>query len=239
MEALLPTGLIEFTVFGEPVPKGSMRAFTRRKAGVVVGVGVAPGNEKRSGEWKARVHAAAQAVAAQGTTTRPGPTPMLDGPVCMIARFWLTKPVSAPKRRRTWPMRKPDLDKLLRGLLDPLVGVLIADDARVISIVATKDYVPEGGRPGVDVRLWPVDAEIERGGGPDKASPGVRAGERIEGATPASERGREGGITPAPSRVSIGGAEGWPGAWTRSTTSWSRSAGDRRRSRPSASSTTG
>jgi len=152
MEALLPTGMIEFNVYGEPVPKGSMRAFTRRKAGVVVGVGVAPGNEKRTGEWKARVHAAAQAQADAGVA-------MLDGPAILIARFWLTKPTSAPKRRRTWPMRKPDLDKLLRGLLDPLVGVLIADDARIVSIVTTKDYVPEGGRPGVDVRLWPVDVD--------------------------------------------------------------------------------
>ncbi len=143
---------VRFTVYGEPVPKGSKSAFPIRKAGVLTGrVAVVEGKTKRQSEWRARVHAAAQAQADAGA-------PMLDGAVHLIARFWLTRPKSEPKRRRTYPVRKPDLDKLLRGLLDPMTGVLIADDARIVSLVATKDYVREGGRPCAEVELYPLVA---------------------------------------------------------------------------------
>ena len=47
--------------------------------------------------------------------------------------FTLPKPSSAPKRRRTWPMRKPDLSKLARSTEDALVDAgLLADDARIV-----------------------------------------------------------------------------------------------------------
>lgn len=147
------TGAITFTVYGEPVPKGSKSAFAIRKGGVLTGkVAMVEGNKKRQSEWKARVHTAAQLAAGNGAQ-------LFDGPVHLAVHFWLTKPVSAPKRRRTWPIRKPDIDKLLRGLLDPLTGVLLADDARIVSLQATKDYVADGGRPGADVVLWLLPEE--------------------------------------------------------------------------------
>lgn len=148
MEDMRPAGFVSFTVYGDPVPKGSMRAFSRKKDGVVVGVGVAPGNEKRAKDWTGRVHAAAQLAGRDGA-------PMLEGPLHIIVHFWLTKPKSAPKRR-TWPAKRPDLDKLVRGLLDPLTGVLFVDDAQIVSIVATKEYAEHGRQPGCDVNLWPV-----------------------------------------------------------------------------------
>jgi Endodeoxyribonuclease RusA len=72
--------------------------------------------------------------------------------------FYLPKPSSAPKRRRTWPDRKPDLSKLLRAIEDPMNGVLIADDARIVEfcrlekVYAGDDDVDQ--RPRAEVRLW-------------------------------------------------------------------------------------
>jgi Holliday junction resolvase RusA-like endonuclease len=36
--------------------------------------------------------------------------------------FTLKKPRSAPKRRPSWPDRRPDIDKLLRSTFDALVS---------------------------------------------------------------------------------------------------------------------
>jgi Holliday junction resolvase RusA-like endonuclease len=47
--------------------------------------------------------------------------------------FTMPKPLSAPKTRRTWPMRTPDLSKLLRSTEDALTTAGIwRDDARVV-----------------------------------------------------------------------------------------------------------
>lgn len=146
---------ISLRVFGDPVPKGSKSAFPIRKGGVLTGrVAVVEGKTKRQSEWRARVLAAAQGAAESGA-------PMLDGPIALAARFRLRRPVSEPKRHRTWPVRKPDLDKLLRGLLDPLTGVLIADDARIVAIEAAKDWVAPDEQPGVEVELYQVSEGVE------------------------------------------------------------------------------
>jgi len=150
MEALEQPGTVSFTVFGEPVSKGNKSAFAIRKGGVLTGkVAVVEGKNKRLPEWTARVHAAAQAAARDGA-------PLLEGPLSMAAHFRMTRPKSAPKRRRVWPAKRPDLDKLLRGVLDPLTGILFVDDAQIVSLVASKDYVADGEQPGVTVMLWPL-----------------------------------------------------------------------------------
>jgi Holliday junction resolvase RusA-like endonuclease len=78
------------------------------------------------------------------------------------AVFTLRRPSSAPKRRRVWPVnaRSGDLDKLVRGVLDPLHGFVFTDDAQVVSIAAAKVYPGEGDdalpSPGVVIRISAV-----------------------------------------------------------------------------------
>jgi Holliday junction resolvase RusA-like endonuclease len=72
--------------------------------------------------------------------------------------FTLAKPRSAPKRRRTWPDRRPDLDKLSRTVLDSLTSAgAIEDDGRVIAIRAAKTFPGECPEaldvPGVRIRI--------------------------------------------------------------------------------------
>lgn len=102
--------MIRFTVFGIPAPKGSKRALPiRRKDGSLAGINVVEGKTDRQKDWSRRVEAIVQELAAGGS-------PLLDGPLGLVVRFCLPKPGSAPKRRRTWPDRKPDLSKLLRAM---------------------------------------------------------------------------------------------------------------------------
>jgi len=58
--------------------------------------------------------------------------------------------------------RRPDLDKLLRGLLDALQGVLVRDDAQIVSIEACKRFASEGESPGVIVEIVKCNGEVSK-----------------------------------------------------------------------------
>lgn len=113
-------GALRIVVYGVPAPQGS-----KRFVGVRGGRGVMVESSKRVKPWRESVKAAAIDV-------RNG-APPLDGPLVLRMVFTLPKPASAPKTRRTYPMRKPDLSKLTRSTEDALTDSgLIADDARIV-----------------------------------------------------------------------------------------------------------
>jgi Holliday junction resolvase RusA-like endonuclease len=146
MEALLPAGIVEFTVYGTPAPKGSKSAFAIRKGGVLTGRTVL--TERSSGaqrEWTQRVREVIQG--------RSAGYPLIEGPLHVELRFSVPKPKSA-RKSVVWPAKRPDLDKLSRLLLDAMTGCFYVDDSQVCSMIVTKHY---GIRPGVDVRLWPLE----------------------------------------------------------------------------------
>lgn len=139
----LPPPDVAFTVFGIPAPKGSKRAFAVGGRAMVV-----DDNKPALRDWTRQVNDVVQGLAERGAAT-------LDEPVHVTVRFYMPKPKSAPKRRRTWPDRKPDLDKLIRALLDPMVKTrILADDARVVELSAEKDYPTDGDRPRAEVMVW-------------------------------------------------------------------------------------
>lgn len=81
-------------------------------------------------------------VKAAGLAARNGTLP-LDGPLVVRMVFTLRKPASAPKRRRTWPMRKPDVSKLARSTEDALTDAgVIADDARIVEYTRLAKVFP-------------------------------------------------------------------------------------------------
>lgn len=111
-----------FFVLGNPAPQGSKRH---------VGRGVMVESCKRLPAWRDSIVWAA--VQARGTNAP------LDGPIRCTMVFTLPKPASAPKKRRTWPDKKPDLSKLIRGVEDALVDSgIIVDDARIVDFGRTR-----------------------------------------------------------------------------------------------------
>ena len=82
----------------------------------------------------------------------------MEGPLWCRIVFTLPKPKSAPKRLRTWPNKKPDLDKLLRATFDALtLAGVWCDDAQVVSCHVTKRYPGEGAdalnTPGAFIQI--------------------------------------------------------------------------------------
>jgi Holliday junction resolvase RusA-like endonuclease len=151
----LPPPALEFCVYGIPAPKGSKRAFAVRKGGQLTGrVAVVDDSKPALRDWTAAINAAVQDLAGKGA-------PKLEGPLEMVVSFYLPKPASAPKRRRVWPGKKPDLSKLLRAIEDPMIGVLIRDDAQFIRIDASKHYAEDqelDQRARATVMIWETEA---------------------------------------------------------------------------------
>ena len=117
---------IRFTVYGDPLPKGSTRAFVPKGWTRPIITSATKGLKG----WEQKIAAAAQ-LKADGT--------LLTGPVRLALSFYLVRPKSLPKRA-VLHTKRPDLDKLVRGAADALIGVLLKDDAQAISIHASKHY---------------------------------------------------------------------------------------------------
>jgi crossover junction endodeoxyribonuclease RusA len=60
-------------------------------------------------------------------------------PVRVLVEFFIAKGDSIPKKR-LYPSVKPDVDKLLRAVLDSLTGVAFHDDGQVVEISGWKNY---------------------------------------------------------------------------------------------------
>ena len=129
--------VIRFQVRGLPVPQGSTRAW------VLHGKPVITSSAKGLNTWRRLVADVAQDYA---------PTEPWEGPVGIELHFGIPKPKSAPKKKRVWPDKRPDLDKLTRAVLDALTYVVFADDSQVVELQASKDY----GAPGVAVEVHRV-----------------------------------------------------------------------------------
>ena len=118
---------LQFDVPGVPQPQGSTTSFLR--GGKVVTTSA----NKQLRPWR-------DAVCWHAREARAG-APQFAGPVIVSVIFWLPRPAghfgkkgllpSAPPH----PYRKPDLDKLLRGVFDALseAGVW-RDDAQVVGL---------------------------------------------------------------------------------------------------------
>lgn len=139
--------MIEIIAYGSPAPQGSKRH---------VGNGVMIESSKKVKPWREDVKLAALAV-------RNGAAP-LDCPLRVRMVFTVPKPASAPKRKRTWPCRMPDLSKLIRSTEDALTNAGIwRDDARVVEYGRTAKVYPGEDpesleAPGVRIVIASIEA---------------------------------------------------------------------------------
>ena len=118
---------VAFSVFGVAQTKGSARAFVRGGRAVVTS------DNPSLAKWESVVRSECQRVIEADPR-------LFDGAVQVTVTFHLPRPASVSVRKRPHPITRPDLDKACRGIIDPLNGVLIRDDAQVVAIIARKVY---------------------------------------------------------------------------------------------------
>jgi crossover junction endodeoxyribonuclease RusA len=120
-------GQVSFFAAGIPQPKGSTKAFMPKGARFPV---VTSDNTKLK-PWGDTVKIMAQQNAPNG-----GPW---SGPIAVHLIFHMPRPKSLP-RKVLHHLKKPDTDKLIRGILDALKGVFYVDDSQVVEVFARKVY---------------------------------------------------------------------------------------------------
>lgn len=132
---------LSFSVSGLPAPSGSRRIVPIRRADGSQTYRLVA--DRRVSDWIAAVRAeAARAMAGQ---------PPWDGPIRVDLEFRFPRPLAHYRggRRGTDRLRpdapklvvkRPDLDKLARAVLDALTGVVWLDDAQVARLSAWKYY---------------------------------------------------------------------------------------------------
>jgi Holliday junction resolvase RusA-like endonuclease len=145
---VLAEPVMRIVVRGTPAPQGSKRH---------VGGGRMIESSAKVRPWRQDVAAAADTLIEP---LRPDWRP-LDGPLAVSMVFTLRKPQSAPKRTRTYPIRTPDLSKLVRSTEDALTGLVWVDDARVVEYVRlAKVYPGEDAlaldSPGAQIEIYRV-----------------------------------------------------------------------------------
>jgi Holliday junction resolvase RusA-like endonuclease len=130
---------MEIRIYGDPAPQGSKRVFNGR-------VVEAAGNKLKV--WRKAIAAACQNLVTEEHL-------LLLGPVRVEVEFYLPRPASVTQKKRALPIVPPDLDKLLRGLLDGIgqSEVIWGDDSQVVQIEAIKLYADDT-EPGATVTIY-------------------------------------------------------------------------------------
>tara|TARA_R110000868_G_scaffold338487_1_gene599256 strand:- start:1332 stop:1721 length:390 start_codon:yes stop_codon:yes gene_type:complete len=122
--------VINFFVDGQPIPQGSMK---------VINGHVIHSQGSALAAWRSAI-----ALSAKIAGAKPH-----GEPVAIDIAFTMAKPRTVT---RPEPSVAPDLDKLIRAVLDGLTAIAYRDDGQVTQITATKEY---GERPGVSVSVGP------------------------------------------------------------------------------------
>jgi Holliday junction resolvase RusA-like endonuclease len=70
-----------------------------------------------------------------------------------IAKSWSKKKRQQALDGELYPMCKPDLDNVLKAVLDAMNGIVYVDDAQVVNFVVSKRYSDD---PRIEVYLFEV-----------------------------------------------------------------------------------
>lgn len=144
--------MIAFTVYGVAQPKGNMRAFQR--PGMRGPVLTDANRSVKS--WQQLVAEAASAALDRLPLEE---RLVVSGGVRCEIFYFLPRPqaLNTPRYRgvEVAHIKRPDIDKLTRAVLDALTAVLWVNDAQVVELVAVKRYAAIGLPARVDVRVQP------------------------------------------------------------------------------------
>lgn len=116
--------MIDIVFYGTPIGKARPR-FGRTKSGNVVTF-----TPQKTRNFERDLRALAQ-VAMTGKT-------VLEGAVRVSVKVYF-----AHKTKTGWHVSRPDLDNIIKAVLDSLNGIVFDDDSAVCELLATKEYGEE------------------------------------------------------------------------------------------------
>lgn len=137
----METDSLQLRIHGLPMPKGSV---TKMPHGGYIPAGTAA-SRMNFDLWKENIASAAR--------IEMGEQPPWAKAIRLMAEFYLPVPETTIKKsQRGWlpHTKRPDLDKLTRGLWDPMKGIVWVDDSQVCHATVNKLYA-WNGNPGAIV----------------------------------------------------------------------------------------
>ncbi len=152
-----PVRVIAFAIPGEPVPQG------RPRVAVVHGFARVY-QPAKSTRWQEQV----RLFAIDGM--QPDGEP-IAGPVRLDVAFFLARPGRLCWKSRpmpeTWAPNMPDLDNLVKAVLDGINKIAILDDRQIVQLAARKMYCAGPGygeqMPRVEVTLRELTDDVQQG----------------------------------------------------------------------------
>lgn len=131
-----PAEVLAVFVPGRPAPQGSKRH---------VGRGIMVESSKAVGQWRDDIRSWIRAM---------HDAPPIGGPVAVQLTFVMPRPASAPKRSTPPAVKRPDVDKLARAVLDAIGSAgLWRDDSQVVDLHAAKRLAELDEKPGVLIEI--------------------------------------------------------------------------------------
>ena len=118
---------LTFDVYGRPAPQGSKRYIggSAKQGGRFIEA------SKYLPAWRKEITTAALAIMQDEDWQT------VADPVSLEVVFYLERPATIPQHKRPWPIKPPDLDKLVRGVCDGLTDAGVwEDDDQVVRVTA-------------------------------------------------------------------------------------------------------
>ena len=143
--------MITFFVPGVPVPKGTAKAYVNKHTGRAQ---VVQDNREKQKPWASAITLTAIERGVKWWTLYPVKVDLVFAMPRLKSHFGTGKNATSIKPNA--PLEhtsKPDLDKLIRCVMDALTGVAWHDDSQVFEVHAKKIY---SSNPGVQITLDPL-----------------------------------------------------------------------------------
>ena len=126
-------------VHGDPVPHNHRFRVVRTKTGAGW---VQSYKKKNLQNWQALIRTKAQGIYRE----------LLEGPLAVTVRIFLSRPKSRPKKYLL-PDRKPDWDNVAKSGIDGVKGVLFRDDNQICDAHVFKRYTGNGEAPRIEIEI--------------------------------------------------------------------------------------
>ena len=129
---------VKFQIIGQPVAKGRPRVSMRGQYPHAY-------TPKKTAQWE-------EFVRFQSLQYKPPGLPPTC-PIEMSLTFWMPRPKSLPKR--VWyHVKRPDVDNLIKSVMDALEGIFYANDSQIYKLNVEKKYADNiTSLVGVDVEI--------------------------------------------------------------------------------------